>query len=208
MRRQSDYKHTGSESMDKTEALPSAPEIPYRTIEEFLKFIERRAFHMARMGTGNTDAAMDIVQDAMYKLVEKYAAKKAQEWKPLFYRILSSKLTDYYRRKAVRDKVFIYFKAQPDQDGDSFFDPTDNAVGRHSETPHEMLIRGQRIEKLNTAVQELPNRQRQAFMLRCWEGLSTADTAAAMTISEGSVKTHYSRAMYTLRDRLEDYRHD
>ena len=77
-----------------------------------------------------------------------------------------------------------------------------------SETPDEMLMRSQRIQQLDRSVQQLPNRQRQAFMLRCWEGLSTIETAIAMEISEGSVKTHYSRAMHALRDMLEDYRHD
>jgi len=196
------------DSMEILVTLAAPPDMPYRTIEEFLKFIERRAFHMARMGTGNTDTALDIVQDSMYKLVEKYSAKTAPEWKPLFYRILNSKLTDYYRRKAVRDKLFVWSKSRPDIDGDKFADPTDKAIGRHSETPDEMMMRGQRIERLNDSVQQLPNRQRQAFMLRCWEGLSTIETAAAMKISEGSVKTHYSRAMHTLRDMLEDYRHD
>jgi RNA polymerase sigma-70 factor (ECF subfamily) len=71
-----------------------------------------------------------------------------------------------------------------------------------------MMMRSQRIQRLNYSVQQLPNRQRQAFMLRCWEGLSTIETANAMEISTGSVKTHYSRAMHALRDMLEDYRHD
>lgn len=181
--------------------------LDYQSMEEFLKHIEGRAFHMARLGTSNRDAAMDIVQDSMYKLVEKYSAKPLGEWKPLFYRILNSKLTDFYRRKAVRDKVFIWSKSQLDED-QQISEIAERTPGRPSETPDEMMMRSQRIARLNQSVQRLPHRQRQAFMLRCWEGLSTIETADAMSCSEGSVKTHYSRAMHTLRDMLEDYRYD
>ncbi|MDB2594058.1 RNA polymerase sigma factor [Porticoccaceae bacterium] len=194
--------------MENTQTVATEEELPYCTVEEFLKYIERRAFHMARTGTGSTDSAMDIVQDSMYKLVEKYSSKQPSEWKPLFYRILNSRLTDYYRRKAVRDRVFIWSKSAPKDSEDSVAGPVDRAVGRQSETPDEMLMRGQRIQQLNHSVQQLPYRQRQAFMLRCWEGLSTIETASAMEISQGSVKTHYSRAMHALRDMLEDYRRD
>ena len=183
-------------------------ELSYSSIEEFLKTIERRAFHMARMATGNADSAMDIVQDSMFKLVEKYAHKKPQEWKPLFYRILNSKTTDYYRRKAVRDKVFPWSKYVVNTDSDQATDIVDLTAGRLSETPDEMMMRSQRIDKLTGAVNALPRRQREAFMLRCWEGMSTIETAMSMKCSEGSVKTHYSRAMHSLRDMLEDYNYD
>ena len=183
-------------------------ELSYSSIEEFLKTIERRAFHMARMATGNADSAMDIVQDSMFKLVEKYAHKTPQEWKPLFYRILNSKTIDYYRRKAVRDKVFPWSKYVVNTDSDQATDIVDLTAGRLSETPDEMMMRSQRIDKLTGAVNALPRRQREAFMLRCWEGMSTIDTAMTMKCSEGSVKTHYSRAMHSLRDMLEDYNYD
>ena len=183
-------------------------QLPYQTMEQFLKYIERRAFHMARLNTGDTEIALDLVQDAMYKLVQKYSAKTAGEWKPLFYQILSHKLTDYYRRKSVRDKVFVWSKPHSDIDQQSSVDLSENAPGLHSETPHEMHMRNQRIAKLDQSVKQLPHRQRQAFMLRCWEGLSTIDTALAMGCSQGSVKTHYSRAMHSLREMLEDYRND
>jgi len=180
----------------------------YNSIEDFLKTIERRAFHMARMATGNADTAMDIVQDSMFKLVEKYAHKTPQEWKPLFYRILNSKTTDYYRRKAVREKVFPWSKYVVNTDSDQATDIVDLTAGRLSETPDGMMMRSQRIDKLTGAVNALPRRQREAFMLRCWEGMSTIDTAETMKCSEGSVKTHYSRAMHSLRDMLEDYNYD
>ncbi|HAZ95282.1 MAG TPA: RNA polymerase sigma factor [Porticoccaceae bacterium] len=180
----------------------------YSSMEEFLKVIERRAFHMARMATGNNDTAMDIVQDSMYKLVEKYADRTAQEWKPLFYRILNSKTIDYYRRKAVRDRVFPWSRYTSNGDSDQNVDIVDLTPGRISDTPDEMLMRTQRIDKLTQSVNALPRRQREALMLRCWEGMSTIETAEAMKCSQGSVKTHYSRAMHTLRDLLEDYNYD
>ena len=199
--------HKTYQSQNSIADLAATP-LSYSNVEDFLKFIERRAFHMARINTGDTETALDIVQDAMYKLVEKYSHKAAKEWKPLFYRILSSKLTDYYRRKKIRDKVFIWSKSQTTDEDQQFYDPAASAQGPVSETPDQMLMRSQRINRLSQSVQQLPSRQRQAFMLRCWEGLSTIETAAAMQCSEGSVKTHYSRAMHTLRDMLEDYRHD
>jgi RNA polymerase sigma-70 factor (ECF subfamily) len=199
--------HNAPQSQGSIADLPASP-LPYSNVEDFLKFIERRAFHMARINTGDTEAALDIVQDAMYKLVEKYSHKTAKEWKPLFYRILSSKLTDYYRRKTIRDNVFIWSKSQTADEDQQFYDPAASAPGRASETPDQMLMRGQRINRLNESVQQLPNRQRQAFILRCWEGLSTIETAAAMQCSQGSVKTHYSRAMHSLREMLEDDRND
>ena len=193
---------------DRVPVTTAMVEVDYSTIEEFLKTIERRAFHMARMATGNADSAMDIVQDSMFKLVEKYAHKTPQEWKPLFYRILNSKTTDYYRRKAVREKVFPWSKYVANTDGEDLPDIVDLAAGRLSETPDEMLMRSQRIDKLDRAVNALPRRQREAFMLRCWEGMSTIDTATTMKCSQGSVKTHYSRAMHSLRDVLEEYNYD
>lgn len=174
------------------------------SMERFLEEIERRAFHMAKMATGSRDDALDIVQDAMYKLVEKYAAKPADQWRPLFYRILNSKITDYYRRRAVKNKLISLasWGMKADNQGE---DLVDRAQGRYSETPQSMLSRQTQIEQLTAAVAQLPGRQREAFMLRCWEGMSTTLSAEAMGCTEGSVKTHYSRALHSLRNALEDY---
>ena len=176
-------------------------------MEQFLKDIERRAFHMARLATGSRDDALDIVQDAMYKLVEKYSAKSADEWRPLFYRILNSKITDYYRRNGVKNRLISLasWGMKPDELGG---DLIDRAEGRNSETPDQMLVRELQIKQLTAAVKKLPTRQREAFMLRCWDGMSTATTAKTMGCTEGSVKTHYSRAMHSLRNSLEDYCYD
>ena len=205
---QKNDKHAINRTPKNVAAEAIVNQLPYQTMEQFLKYIERRAFHMARLNTGDTEVALDVVQDAMYKLVQKYSAKAAEEWKPLFYQILSRKLTDYYRHKSVRDKIFVWSKLVSQDDQESPIDLTVNASAPNSETPHEMHMRNQRIAKLDQSVKQLPHRQRQAFMLRCWEGLSTIDTALAMGCSQGSVKTHYSRAMFSLREMLEDYRND
>lgn len=205
---QKNDKHVINRTSKNVAAEAIVNQLPYQTMEQFLKYIERRAFHMARLNTGDTEVALDVVQEAMYKLVQKYSEKTAEEWKPLFYQILSRKLTDYYRRKSVRDKVLIWAKPLSQDDQQTPIDLTVNASAPNSETPHEMHMRNQRIAKLDQSVKQLPHRQRQAFMLRCWEGLSTIDTALAMGCSQGSVKTHYSRAMHSLREMLEDYRND
>ena len=177
------------------------------SMDAFLKTVERRAFHMAKIATGDPDTALDIVQDSMYKLVEKYSDKSSIEWRPLFYRILNGKIIDQYRHKAVRDRLFPWRKTVNSDQGQSL-SAIETARGRQSDQPDEMIMRAQRIKQLTKGVSALSSRQREAFMLRCWEGMSTNETAAAMRCSEGSVKTHYSRAMHALRDVLEDYRYD
>jgi RNA polymerase sigma-70 factor (ECF subfamily) len=177
------------------------------SMDEFLQSIERRAFHMARMATGSRDDALDIVQDAMFKLVQKYSAKSASEWRPLFYQILNRKITDHYRRNAVKNRIFSLasFGMKASDEG---ADLIDRAEGRKSDAPDQTVVRELQMKILSKAVAQLPGRQRQAFMLRCWEGMSTAITAETMGCSQGSVKTHYSRAMHSLRVSLEDYRHE
>jgi len=187
----------------------SGEELPVTEVsmDEFLQSIERRAFHMARMATGSRDDALDIVQDAMFKLVEKYSAKSASEWRPLFYQILNRKITDHYRRNAVKNRLFSLasFGMKASDEG---ADLIDRAEGRKSDGPDQTVARNLQMDILSKAVAQLPGRQRQAFMLRCWDGMSTAITAETMGCSQGSVKTHYSRAMHSLRASLEDYRHE
>jgi RNA polymerase sigma-70 factor (ECF subfamily) len=177
------------------------------SMDEFLQSVERRAFHMARMATGNRDDALDIVQEAMFKLVQKYSGKSAGEWRPLFYRILNRKITDHYRRNAVKNRLFSLasFGMQASDEG---ADLIDRAEGRKSDAPDQTVARELQMEILTKAVAQLPGRQRQAFMLRCWDGMSTAITAETMGCSEGSVKTHYSRAMHSLRASMEEYRYE
>ena len=201
--------HNRVEDTNPEKARSSKSEVALMAIsmDEFLQSIERRAFHMARMATGSRDDALDIVQDAMFKLVEKYSAKTSSEWRPLFYRILNRKITDHYRRNAVKNRLFSLasFGMKPSDEG---ADLIDRAEGRESEAPDQAVARDLQMKVLSKAVAKLPGRQRQAFMLRCWDGMSTALTAETMGCSQGSVKTHYSRAMHSLRASLEDYRYE
>jgi len=181
----------------------SALQVPYSTLEEFLKYIERRAFHMARLSTRQIDDAHDIVQEAMYKLIEKYAHKQPLDWKPLFFTILNSKITDYYRRNSIKDKVFFKSKATPAED-DYYLDwESYSATASGTSGPDAQFIQQRNIHELSRCIEQLSHRQKQAFMMRCWEGYSTQETANLMACSEGSVKTHYSRAISKLRNMLE-----
>jgi RNA polymerase sigma-70 factor, ECF subfamily len=174
-----------------------------RALDRFLASIEQRAFRIARMALGHDDDALDIVQDAMLQLARSYGARPSEEWRPLFYRILQNRIRDQQRRQRVRAKVMSWlpgFKAE--EEGE---DPIEN-VADQAPLPVERLVQDNAMIKLEGALRALPTRQREAFALRNFEGMDVADTAKAMGCSEGSVKTHYSRAVHTLRERLgEDW---
>jgi RNA polymerase sigma-70 factor, ECF subfamily len=172
-----------------------------RELEQFLAEIERRAFRMAQVALRDPDDALDVVQDAMLKLTRSYAAKPAAEWRPLFYRILENGIRDLQRRRSVRNRVMTWLpgpKQDPDQEAQ---DPLDNVADAALPIP-ETLMQAQAMEQLEVSLRALPARQREAFMLRNFEGMDVAETAAAMGCSEGSVKTHYSRAVHALRAKL------
>tara|TARA_B110000305_G_C19312154_1_gene574505 strand:+ start:445 stop:1071 length:627 start_codon:yes stop_codon:yes gene_type:complete len=177
----------------------------YQTMEQFLRYIERRAFHFVRASVDNVEDTHDIVQTSMYKLVQKYINKSPADWMPLFYKIMSNKITDFHRRQAVREKIFFQEPVETEEDKDYLQSQVLSGVALESEAPLPSLERERRIDKLIQIIRKLPLRQQQAFMLRSWEGLSTRNTARAMGCSEGSVKTHYSRAMSRLREQLEDH---
>ena len=172
-----------------------------RELEAFLASVEKSAFHIARLATRDADEALDIVQEAMIKLVRKYASRPAQEWKPLFYRILNNRVTDWHRRRAVRNRVMAFLPAGRDDD----YDVIAEAPDPRARTPLEALHTDAAMDALGDAVADLPRRQREAFLLRNLEGLDVAETAAAMGCSAGSVKTHYSRAVHRLRALLGDH---
>lgn len=155
---------------------------------------------MARLATGNTDDALEIVQEAMYKLVEKYASRPEPEWGPLFHRILQSRINDWHRRASLRAR-FRNWLGIPDEGNDPIQELPDEQNGN----PEYVLLSYRRIDKLEEAIHGLPVRQQQAFLLRIMEGLDVRETARAMGCSEGSVKTHYSRAVHTLREKLDAY---
>jgi len=155
------------------------------------------------MALGNDEDALDIVQDAMLQLARRYAARSSEEWRPLFYRILQNRIRDHQRRQRVRAKVMSWLPGYwSEEEGE---DPIE-AVPDQGPSPSEQLIQDSAIIKLEEALRLLPARQQEAFALRNFEGLDVAETAQAMRCSEGSVKTHYSRAVHTLRERLgEDW---
>lgn len=171
-----------------------------QTLERFLAGVERRAYRMARIATGNSDEALDIVQDAMLKLVEKYGDRSEAELGPLFHCILQSRIRDWYRRSSVRNR-FRSWLGSDDDDEDALQLVADPA-GR---SPDEILEARGGIEALDAALATLPLRQQQVFLLRAWEGLDVKDTARAMNCAEGSVKTHYSRALAALRAKLGEH---
>lgn len=160
---------------------------------------------MAQIATGNIDEALDILQDAMLGFVARYADKPVEECQPLFYRVLQSRITDWHRRNAVRSRWRVWFGRSDDQ-GDEREDMLANIADPGALTSDAILVHQAEGEAIQAALRRLPLRQQQAFLLRAWEGLDTARTAFAMGCSEGSVKTHYSRAIHTLREILEEYR--
>lgn len=158
---------------------------------------------MAEMATGSREDAMDILQDAMFKLVEKYSTRDPQEWGALFQTILQSRITDHYRRNAVRNRFRVWFGRKEDDEDEP--DPIQMMEDEYGSRPDKELEMSATMEQLDEAVRQLPARQQQAFMLRALEGMDVAQTAKVMKCSEGSVKTHYFRALAVLRDKLEEY---
>jgi len=174
-----------------------------RQLNQFLAEVERRALRIAEIAVRDRDEALDLVQNAMIKLVNNYASRPQAEWTPLFYRILQNGVRDWHRRQKVKNRVMVWF-GRGKSDGDEY-DVVASAPDLAGRSPEQELQTGQAMQKLEGAVHALPGRQREAFMLRTFEGLDVAGTAAAMGCSEGSVKTHYSRAIHTLRDKLGEH---
>jgi RNA polymerase sigma-70 factor (ECF subfamily) len=168
----------------------------------FLADIERRAYRMAQVALGHDADALDAVQDAMIQLARRYADRPQQEWRPLFYRILENRIQDMRRRRQVRSRVMAWlpWNAGDDDAANPVALAPDPAPGPAATAEgNEMML------ALQAAVQKLPARQREAFLLRNLEGLNVAETAAAMGCSDGSVKTHYSRAVQNLREQLGEF---
>lgn len=180
-------------------------QIEYRDLNGFLASVERRAFVMARVALGNREDALDIVQDTMLVMVNKYRNKPCEEWRPLFFRVLQNRIRDLYRYRKVRNRFGGWLRQPFDSDDDS--DPFQQVADVPGNNPAVELESRRSMEAVSTAVAALPRRQQQAFMLRCWEGLSTAETATAMGCSEGSVKTHYFRALQALQEALKEHYH-
>ena len=171
-------------------------------LNRFLAEIERRAFKMARFASGNTDEALDLVQEAMFQFVRRYSGRPSGEWKTLFYRILQSRIIDWHRRTFVRKRILVWLGRDSQEENPE--DPLQALADPASPNPHEQAVRQEERKALEKAIGTLPLRQRQAFLLRAWEGMDVRQAAAAMGCSEGSIKTHFFRAVHTLRGLLED----
>src|SRR6202140_3219053 len=171
-----------------------------RALNQFLAGVELKAFKMAQAALRHEDDALDAVQDAMLQLVRAYADRPAEQWKPLFYRILENRIRDLQRRRTVRGRVIAWLPFRGDEDDDEL-DPIAQAPSPELQPPQRLEL-DQAIGALERALGELPRRQQQAFLLRTLEGLDVAETAAAMGCSQGSVKTHYFRALHALRAQL------
>jgi RNA polymerase sigma-70 factor, ECF subfamily len=170
-----------------------------QSLEQFLAGIERKAFRMAQIALRHEADALDAVQDAMLQLVRRYARRPAEEWRPLFYRILTNRIRDMQRRRSVRGRVMAFLPFAADED--EALDPIANAPSSDP-GPDQQLELDQSMATLEQGLAALPARQREAFMLRNFEGLDVAQTAQAMRCSQGSAKTHYFRAVQALRARL------
>jgi len=176
-------------------------------LSDFLAEVERRAYKQALFAVRDDHAALDIVQDAMLKLTEKYALRPAAELPLLFQRILQNTIRDHYRRQKVRALWTMPMSSLfgPEADGDA--DPLETLDvqddSKFSEPPAEQLERSQVLAFIEKALEKLPARQREAFLLRYWEELDVAEAAKIMGCSEGSVKTHCSRATRALAATLE-----
>jgi len=171
-------------------------------LNRFFTDVEKRALRIAEISIRDRDEALDLVQDAMIKLARNYADRPEDEWTPLFYRILQNRIRDWQRRQMVRNRVMVFFGRGSEDDD---FDPVAAAPDPAGRAPDEELQSHEAMVSLQGAIAELPGRQREAFMLRTFEGLDVTGTATAMGCSEGSVKTHYSRAVHSLRETLGEH---
>lgn len=170
------------------------------TLDGFLAGIERRALRIAQLGTGgDADEALDCVQEAMIQLARHYAGHDPGEWPPLFYRILDNRLRKWRYKQLLRGR---WLGQRQFDDADAEESTLERLPAPESERPEALLGNAQVRQRVQRALQSLPHRQRQAFLLRHWEGLSTSETAQAMACSEGSVKTHLSRAISALQSLL------
>lgn len=178
-----------------------------KELNDFLRSADKRAFKRTAYLVRDEDGALDIVQDAMIKLAEKYFDRPAAELPLLFQRILSNATMDWFRRRKVRNAVMQNMSDFESNDPDGDFDllgmleSQEGALGALSAA--DEVSRAQILQVIDAQVAELPARQREAFLLRYWEEMDVAETAAVMGCSEGSVKTHCSRAVHSLAKSLK-----
>lgn len=172
------------------------------TLDNFLRQHEKRAFRMAYIATHNHDDALEIVQESMLKLAHHYASKDSELWKPLFLKIVQSKIRDWYRREKVRQQWRVLWPFTQEQETELSLEELHGDAHRE---PGKLLQESNTLKELDKILHSLPLRQQQAFLLRIWEGMDTRETAEAMGCSEGSVKTHFHRATQVVKAKLGDH---
>lgn len=175
-------------------------------LARFLAEVERRAYRHAAYTVRDEQAALDIVQDSMLKLAEKYVDRPAEEYPMLFQRILQNTIRDYFRRQKVRNfwtTAMSFVTSGHDDHGENGDAIEHLQLTPETDDPVNQADASQRMAIIREALEKLPARQREAFLLRYWEEMDTAETAAIMGCSEGSVKTHCSRAVQALSKYLE-----
>ncbi len=169
-------------------------------LKNFMHEVTGRALVMMESATQNQHGmAMDLVQEAFISLHKSYADKSTEEWYPLFYTILNNKLQDWRRKEARRAQPFSFFRKVSLEEDDI---ELNDVVDESTPNPFELIDQALTAEEIQEAIAQLPARQQQAFMLRAWEGFDTHTTAQIMNCTEGSVKTHYHRAIQGLRASL------
>ncbi|MDH3637148.1 MAG: RNA polymerase sigma factor [Gammaproteobacteria bacterium] len=191
------------------EAESDATTPPEPSLDEFLASVEQRAFGIAFYALREEQAALDTVQDAMLKLVEKYADRSHREWPPLFFTILNNRITDVRRWRKLREtggKLFSIFRSRDGEAGEENL--LDSGLGTELasplEDPERQTLSHELRGKIDGAITSLSERQRQVFLLREWQGFNVRDTARILGCSEGSVKQHHFRAMKALRIELAE----
>ncbi|MFY8083246.1 MAG: RNA polymerase sigma factor [Rubrivivax sp.] len=178
-----------------------------QSLADFLKSVEKRAFKRTAFTVRDDDSALDIVQDAMIRLAEHYAQRPSAEWPMLFQRILTNATMDWFRRQKVKNAVITSIDAVENPQDDAGFDLleylTHQGETSGTESAADAAYRSQVMAIIESEVSALPARQREAFLLRYWEEMDVVETARVMGCTEGSVKTHCSRAVHALARALK-----
>jgi RNA polymerase sigma-70 factor (ECF subfamily) len=191
-------------------ALAQAGPAPAATIDAFLAGAEHKAYLMARYALWDHECALDVVQDSMLKLVERYAHKPAGEWPALFFTIVNNRINDTRRRRRLRQGVSrivsLFGGGNPaDDEAEAEMQVADDVPGERDD-PARLLAARRLGGAIEIALRRLPERQRQVFLLREWQELSVKETAQAMGCTEGTVKQHHFRALQGLRALLAEVR--
>ena len=171
-------------------------------MDAFLASVEKRAYVIAMAACHDQHTALDIVQDSMFSMVKSYAKKPSDQWPPLFFKILNNRITDQHRKRGL-GRLTQWFGERREEE-DTGPEPVDQLASEEF-SPEVFTDSLELSETMNDALNQLTFKQQQALILRLWQGLSVKETAAAMNISEGSVKTHLSRAVHEMREHLREY---